>query len=274
MNVFGGATRAIDKGPRGPRGFKGKDSSIDDFCTWLPNTLVNNLQVNDETGAFFIENLEKDIVRKAEGKEITEWISRSKRRGNLIAKKPSSEIEKIEEFFRDSRYAMNFKTAHYHALQSPFLGGLKGTCGFICITFRTNSDSAEQVLMSNPTRHHPPTTEYEIKVSATEIIIQTRSNDTKKIIQHPCKEWTTLFIEYNSDDHLSHYTYDVNGTIGSFTSPSLEREHTGFHLGCRWDETCHLDGQIASVETYVNENTAAPLPDTVKNIVINNQRIQ
>ena len=39
MNVFGGARTRGGKGPRGPRGFPGKDSSISDFCTWLPNTI-------------------------------------------------------------------------------------------------------------------------------------------------------------------------------------------------------------------------------------------
>ena len=268
MNVFGGATRAMDEGPRGPRGFRGKDSSIVDFSTWLPHTVINNLQVNDENGAFFIENPDKDLIRQKD-KTITEWVSRSRRGGNLVAKKPSSDIEKIEHYFATERYAMKFKKTHYQSPDSPFLGGGRLTCGFICITFRTNSEE-EQVLMDgNGDSRHPPC---EIKLSgATEITIQI--HDVKEIIQHACKKWTTLFIEYNSDRHLSHFTYDVNGIVGSFTSPSTPLERWGFHLGCRWNETDYLDGEIASVETYETYNTAAPLPDTLKNIIIKNQRI-
>lgn len=276
MNVFGGATRGMDEGPRGPRGFRGKDSSIVDFGTWMRHTVTNNLQVNDENGAFFIEYPDKDLVRpKGKGKDITEWVSRSRRGGNLVAKKPSSVIEKIEDYYETpDRYAMKFNKTHYQSLESPFLDGRYETCGFICITFRTSSEE-DQVLMGghDPSHRSPRMPASEIKVSgATEITIQI--HDVKEIIQHSCKEWTTLFIEYNSDTKLSHFTYDVNGIMGSFTCPSIHGgTWSGFHLGCRWDGTDYLDGEIASVETYENEDTAAPLPDTLKNIVINNQTI-
>ena len=63
MNVFGGAASEgmMDEGPRGPRGFRGKDSTMNDFVTWLPQTVVNNLQFNDEKGAFFIEDPGRDL---------------------------------------------------------------------------------------------------------------------------------------------------------------------------------------------------------------------
>ena len=48
MNVFGGARSRGGKGPRGPRGFPGKDSSINDFCTWLPNTILKQLEEHEE----------------------------------------------------------------------------------------------------------------------------------------------------------------------------------------------------------------------------------
>ena len=121
----------------------------------------------------------------------------------------------------------------------------------------------------NGDSRHPPC---EIKLSgATELTIQI--HDVKEIIQHACNKWTTLFIEYNSDRHLSHFTYDVNGIVGSFTSPSTHSERMGFHLGCRGNETDYLDGEITSVETYEIFDNGAPLPDTLKNIIIKNQRI-
>ena len=279
MNIFGGANgQTMDRGPRGPRGFRGRDSSIIDFCTWLPKTVLNSLQVNDERGAFFIEHPEKDLIRKE--KVITEWVSRSKRGFNFKAKnnQPSSEIEKIEGIFCDTdRYAMKFKTTHYYAPALLFLPALPQASGYICITFRTYSEMGEQVLICGhePSHHHkPPIPGSEIKISgATEIIIQI--HDVKEIIQHSCKEWTTLFVEHNADEHSAHFTYDVNnGSItGSFTTPIVHHYRSGLHLGCRWDGTCHLDGQIVSVETYENTNSAAPIPDTLKNAVINNQRI-
>ena len=270
MNIFGGAASEgmMDKGPRGPRGFRGKDGTMNDFGTWLPQTVVNNLQVNDEEGAFFIEDPGRDLIRKKQA--ITEWVSRSKRGGNFVAKQPSSEIELIEDYYEVDRYAMKFKTAHYYARGLFLLLCASGSCGFICITFRTYSETEQVLISGHPPYHHPAS---EIKISgANEITIQIY--DVKEIIHHPCKEWTTLFIEYNSDNHLSHFTYDVNGTVGSFTTPIVHgSEKSGVHLGCRWDNTNYLDGEITSVEMYENTNTSAPLPDTLKNVVIKNQKI-
>ena len=210
MNIFGGATGSmVDKGPRGPRGARGRDSSIGDFCTWLSHSVVNILQTNDESGAFFIENLDKDIVRpKGEGTDITQWVSRSRRGGNLVAKKASNAIEEVQSAFDlTTRYAMKFKTTHYHVAGTQFLGAGRGTCGFICITFRTDSE-AEQVIMSATTSSHPPTVETEIRINgATEIAIQVHG--VTEIVQHACKKWTTL---------LSSLTLTINYRILHTTS--------------------------------------------------------
>ena len=272
MNVFGGAASEgmMDAGPRGPRGFRGKDGTMNDFVTWLPQTVVNNLQVNDEEGAFFIEDPGRDLIRKKQA--ITEWVSRSKRGGNFVAKQPSSEIELIEDYYEEDRYAMKFKTTHYYSPELFLLPGASGSCGFMCITFRTYSEK-EQVLICSVPSIAPPSPASEIKISgANEITIQI--HEVKEIIHHPCKGWTTLFIEYNSDNDLSHFTYDVNGIVGSFTTPiDHGAVESGIHLGCRWDNTNYLDGEITSVEMYENTNTSAPLPDTLKNVVIKNQKI-
>ena len=267
MNVFGGATRGMmDEGPRGPRGFRGRDSSMDDFSVWLPRTLVNSLQDNDENGAFFIENPEKDLVRD-DKKLITQWVSRSRKGGNLISVKPASELEEITLPNDETRYAIKFKNMQYKCSRSSFLSDFPERCGFICITFRTNSEEDQVIICGNKSP-------LEIKISgATEITIQVSKN-VKEIVQHSSlKEWTTLFLEYNSDKKTAHFTYDVNGTVGSFTSPVIWGARPGFYLGSRWDGTNFLDGEIASVEVYENKGTAAPLPDTLKNIVINNQKV-
>ena len=190
-----------------------------------------------------------------------------------MAKKPSCEIEMIETPFDGVRYAMKFKKNHYYCHGSYFIPPAPQSCGFICITFRTYSETEQVLICESHSHRYPPITASEIKISgANEITIQIY--DVKEIIHHPCKEWTTLFIEYNSDNHLSHFTYDVNGTVGSFTTPIVHgSEKSGVHLGCRWDNTNYLDGEIASVEMYENANTSAPLPDTLKNMVIKNQKI-
>ena len=273
MNVFGGATRGMmDEGPRGPRGFRGRDSSMDDLATWLPQTIISNLQKNDESGSYFIKNPEKDLVRD-DNKNITQWVTRSMQGDNLIAvKKPANELEEIHMAPNDEeRYAMIFKNAQYRCHRSQFISGLIDSIGFACITFRTNSED-EQVLISTrgPSAGQSGV---EIKISgATEITIQ--FHKVKEIVQHSSlKEWTTLFIEYNSDKKTAHFTYDVNGSIGSFTAPAEHGARLGFVLGSRWDGTKFLDGEIASVECYSNRHTVAPLPDTLKSMVIKNQEV-
>ena len=64
MNVFGGTRSRGGKGPRGPRGFPGKDSSISDFCTWLPNTIVKQIQEHEEESYLLNpKDPEKDLTR-------------------------------------------------------------------------------------------------------------------------------------------------------------------------------------------------------------------
>lgn len=112
-----------------------------------------------------------------------------------------------------------------------------------------------------------------IKASQTDITIQI--GEVTEHIQISCKDWTTLFIEYNNDADLAHFTYEVEGIIGSFTAPYPKFiESSGFHLGCKWDETEYFEGQIASVECYENyEAKGTPLPDVLKNLVIEYQEV-
>lgn len=275
MNIFGGATgSAMDEGPRGPRGFRGKDSTMDDFSLWLPRTFVNNLQVNEEKGAFFVIDPEKDLVHKNDEKAITQWVSRSRRGGNLVAVKPASgELEKIHvsEYDDEERYAIKFKNAQYKC-RASFLTGFKETCGYICITFRTYSEDDQVLISANKRYQQQQVTEVRIS-GATEITIQ--FDNVKEIVQHSSlKEWTTLFIGYNSDSKLVHFTYDVNGTSsGSFTAPSRGHVRGGFCLGSSWEGAKFLDGDIASLEVYENDKTAAPLPETLKNMIIENQKV-
>ena len=262
MNVFGG-TRTLDKGPRGPRGFRGRDSSIIDFCSWLPNTLLKNLQTHDERGCFFVQNPDKDLVRK--GKEITTWISRSLPGLNLDADKPSTEIEKLED-----RYVINFDKTRYSTDDLTLFCNIPRSYGFLCVTFRVTTDE-DQVLLSDYQQPWAKEMGYcEIKVTANEIILH--AHTVTEIIQHSCKNWTTLFIENNSDEEITHYRYNVNGITGSFVAPVRDSGNGGFSLGSRWDDTFFLKGQIASLEMYWMESCTS-LPHPVKEVIIRNQNI-
>ena len=112
----------------------------------------------------------------------------------------------------------------------------------------------------------------EIRVTATEIILHLHSGD--EIIQHRCKDWTTLFVECNSDETTTYFKYDVNGTTGSFTRPcgkGLMAESVA--LGSRYDDTHFLNGQVSALEFY-QVNQPSEIPEEMKKIVIKNQRIK
>ena len=85
------------KGDQGVAGSKGDCGSpepkgsgkITDLCTWMPHTVLKNLQENEEDGCFLIVDLSKDIKRKGIG-DITsngyrevKNISTSKLNGHL-----------------------------------------------------------------------------------------------------------------------------------------------------------------------------------------------
>ena len=232
VDVFGGSRRFRGgRGPRGPIGPKGAAGSIVDLCTWMPKTVLENLQRNDEQGCFSIQNPDKDLQRK--GAEITVWISHNATGSNLVAEKPSNKLEKLEE--PDDRYVINFENTRYIAEDLTLFADPPSSYGLLCITFRVTSD-AEQVLISD--YENDKRTYCEIKVATNEILIHAHS--IHEVIQHSCKDWTTLFIEHSSDETTTHYNYKINGLTGSFTSPADTDASNGFALGSRYDDTYFL----------------------------------
>ena len=210
--------------PPGPRGLPGKDSSIIDFCTWLPQTILKNLQTHNERCCFFVQNLNKDLIRK--GKEITTWVSWSLPGLNLNADKPSSVMEELED-----RYVINFKKARYSSEDLMLFANPPQMYGFLCVTFRVNSND-DQVVLSNYKKQLEKDGCCEIRVTTKEIVLH--AHKVTEIIQHSCKTWTTLFIEYNTDNQTTHYRYDANGITGSFVAPVRDDAWEGFPLGSRW----------------------------------------
>lgn len=254
MDIFGGGGSAETS--RGPRGYAGKDGTLKDLVMWMPLTILNNFQ-NEEHCCFFIKN--NDIERK--GKAIQKWVSRSKK-GDLIADIPSSKLEQLSD-----RYAIVFEKNRYSSMELTLFENRPSSYGFLCVTYRTRSER-DQVLVSNYQTHMESYCEIMIKMN--EIIIHV--GEHAEIIQHSGKTWTTLFIEHNSDDRLTHFRYNINGEIGSFIAPARSAIHDGFALGSRWGDTKFFHGEISSLEIYKSGNSGN-FPETLKNLIIKNQNI-
>lgn len=265
VDVFGGVGAIRGRnGPPGPRGLRGLPGSIRDFCQWMPKTVLASLQKYDESGCFVIKDPEKDLEYKGSKGEITKWCSRSVIGWNLIAEKPSSDLVKLKD-----RYALGFKKNRYVSTDMPMLETFPGMSSFLCVTFKMSGEG-EQVLISN--YEEDINNDYcEIRVTATEIILHLHSDD--EIVQHSCEHWTTLFIECNSDETTTYFKYDVNGVTGSYTRPSMKLFLTeSVAIGSRYDDTHFLSGQVSALEFY-QTNQPSEVPEELKRIVIENQRI-
>ena len=264
VDVFGGAGNIQSRvGPPGPIGPRGEAGSIRDFCQWMPKTVLANLQKYDESGSFLITDPAKDL--ELSKNVVKKWISRSVIGWNLVADKPSSDLIKLND-----RYVLGFKKNRYVSTDMPVLETFSGMSGFLCVTFKMSGEG-EQVLLSN--YEEDINNDYcEIRVAATEIILHLHSDD--EIVQHSCKHWTTVFIECNSDETTTYFKYDVNGVTGSYTRPSMKMFLTeSVALGSRYDDTHFLSGQVSALEFY-QTNQPSEVPEALKKIVIENQRIK
>ena len=190
VDVFGGSGISKNtRGPRGPMGPRGQDGSISDYCQWLPATILKNLQENEEHGCFLIKDPTKDLTMNK--KEVKTWVSRTAEKFNLVGEKPSTDLIKLKD-----RYVLGFKKNQYVSKDMTFMDTEEGSSGFLCVTFKVFGEG-EQALLSNYS--NSTIEDYcEIRVTSNEIILHIHSED--EIIQHSCKDWTTLFVGYNSDE--------------------------------------------------------------------------
>ena len=269
VDVFGRSRRFQGlRGPRGLRGIPGTPGSIKDMCTWMPQTVLKNLQLNDEQCCFVIEDPTKDI--KCKGSDVEQWISRSHKKFNLTAERAAS-LEQLP----NERYALVFKNSRYINDDIFLLPNHPGTYGFICLTFRT-SDDQEQTIVSNYDVGEPHF--HEIFATSTEIgILGMETGKTKRfIIQHSCRNWTTLFVEYAAGTYQTQGRYIINNDqklTGDFTFDSIGDMDSGFSVGGRYDNTRFLQGEIASIEMYHVKAKKDTPPDCLKDLVIKNQLI-
>ena len=269
MNVFGGI-RSLNNAQRGPRGFPGKSGSINDFCTFLPNTIIKQFREYDET-AYIIdrENPENDFVR-GRNKEILEWKNRNKSSPNLKAVHPSSELIQV-----GIGYALSFDKNLYELIGFP-MWCVNGY-GYICVTFKVDGEN-EQSLITN--YHHNDRFKqfHEISVSHQEIIFRGYMNDkaTQHTVQHNCRESTTLFLDYTQTGLKSNveYTYILNNDPkmqGSFTFQAPHRQMATSTVGGREDGTRFLSGGIHAIEMYGNPNIPKPIPESLKQLIVKSQ---
>ena len=223
--------------------------------------MIKNLQKYEDLGSFFIEDPAKDL--KQSKKVVTTWVSRSLKGYNLVGKKPSSDLVKLND-----RYVLGFKKNKYVS-DITVLSNEPGNCAFLCITFRVLGGEENQVLISN---YEDIENDYcEIKVSSEEIYLDLHK--AVKTIQHSCKEWTTLFLQCYSDESSTYYKYSVNGVTGSFSGPASDLFITdNIAVGSRLDDSYFLNGQVAALEFYQVQNSSE-IPEYLQRIVIKNQTI-
>ena len=273
MDVFG-AGRGKNRGPRGYRGFPGKEGSIDDLCRWLPNTVLNQLQTHDEACYILDGNTpEKDIKR--EHGNIIEWKSRNPNKGNFIGLNPASSLVQPNPH----HYAIDFHENLYFNVDWMIVDLLEGY-GYCCVTFKTDSDK-EQVLITNYEKEIDPLHElHEISVTNDTINVYGYFNGklTAHPIQHNCRDWTTFFIDYTNhgDDLPTEYTYVINNDArmqGSFSFQRPIIAKSGGYIGGRKDGTKSFSGPIAGIETY-STKTPKPIPMSLKQLIIDSQMMK
>ena len=173
----------------------------------MPQTVLKNLQENEEAGCFFIADPKKDIKREREGSDIKQWISRSQKHLNLEAERPSKSLTDLA----NGHHSLVFKNSRYINEDILLLANQSGSHGFICVTFYTSGGhEEEQTMLSN--LQQSSGNWYEISATNTEINIWGNENGkTKRVtIHHAVHSWTTLFIEYLGAYPQTRGSYIIN----------------------------------------------------------------
>ena len=92
-------------------------------------------------------------------------------------------------------YALEFHKTHYEVYGVPFMGD--SGYGFLCITFRTKNDGDQSLVSNDPGNPSLPVDD--IMVSGNSIFIIGFDRKKKQVsipIQHDCRKWTTLFVDW------------------------------------------------------------------------------
>ena len=284
VDVFGDNNSFLTvQGPRGPRGHKGAAgiSGIDDLCKWMPSAILKNLHEIEEQAYFVITDPLKDVRKNEKTKEIVEWISRShNNKINLAGEVPSKDIIKLPN---DKGYALVFHKNHYIGDGLDFMDGV---CGFLCVTFCTESVDGEQTLISTYDPDYPEILYNEISVSASKISINGFNKDRHPVcvsIQHDCRQWSTLYIDWFEENRNTiSGSFLVNNNVTSSRTFNFQRDDTRANfidVGCRGEVSNRpFTGRVSALELYrtlgQQQRGKSTLPTALKDLIINNQLIK
>ena len=277
VSIFGIGGRRGGRGPAGPVGPRGRSGQdgLPLLCQWLPNSMLRHIQEFDEKCCFLLENTE-DIKKDASG-VITNWKNRSHNGKSLEAVRGSKDIKNIEHH----RYAIGFQNNSYKSDRILF-DNLQGT-GYLCITFKTNSD-IRTCLLSNWRPHDRLFQNLEIMVDGETICVhgyESKKPTGYEISYATAKKFTTLFLEYNVKNHEIHFNYMLNADkdqSGNFLLSTPLAVQGGFSLGSRFTASSEqppaFSGDIASLEMYFNESSQERFPPEIAMLISQKQKVK
>ena len=91
------------------------------------------------------------------------------------------------------------------------------------------------------------------------------------IIRHMCRDWTTLFIEWQM---YGNYIVDADEKIkGTFTFDQTGIHISGIFVGSRVNNTQFLTGAISGIEMYYTRRKENELSNPLKQLIIQNQMV-
>ena len=253
----------------------GSSLSLSDFCSWLPNTMLDNLRRKEEIACYLIRDKQKDIKRGQSGL-IETWISRGEKKYNLEGKVPAKDLVTLPN---GKGYALKFTNTYYQVTGvRSFMNGFG--YGYVCITFQTRGDK-EQALLSSFDADNPDEPYSEITVSKTQVQLRwvVSPNVYTETIQYDCTKWTTFFVVWNANIRLHRGTYLINGNGGKKSgkfdviTDDIWIDNELINVGCRGHYNINpFIGDIAGIELYTS-NDEKLLPSSLKELIINDQMI-
>ena len=97
-------------------------------------------------------------------------------------------------------------------------------------------------------------------------------------IQHNCRNWTTLFLDYTSHDlaNTAEFTYILDNDPmmqGSFTLQCPKMTLGRTYIGARKDGTKAFAGALHGLEIY-HTQSPKPIPQALKDLIIKTQQIK
>ena len=156
--------------------------------------------------------------------------------------------------------------------------------GFFCVTFKTH-DLKEQTLFSNHDKYNQDYPANELLVSKSKISICGVKNEksTSFSIDHDCRDWTTLFLEWNVNkvQNESTFHYIINNDkqlTGSFSFDTFWTTKNFIAIGDRDDDSLYkpFNGQVRAIEFYFSADIldGKCLPTSLRNKIIETQCVK